>query len=326
MRVEEKDVNRLNQYLSKMYRSGDKWVAYEDSKCTVGSDNVATFKHIGKADNYCEMNSGDDYGNSDWRIFHFRPIINVIKSLSGDGSQPKGADLKRLEEQIREQSVVGTAHNWNQPIAAVLADGKYHPVGVNQQVLPWKDIDGYEVIAHFYPRGPIYEIGHGRKSHGQFGSYYEAQKCFEQLTEKYSNERNAPELKLIGKIKGQDLALNLEDFPESGTGVLFKMANHVYSEGRERKYVAEQKAELDKPVDIVQQKMAKYNLRTAVLEFFDGCLQKVAPAAKVPFMSFGTLSTAPVEIMSSVKQTVSADDQLSQGHEKRHSLRLKPGS
>lgn len=325
MRVEERDVNRLNQSLSKMFRSGDKWVAYEDYKCTVGPDNMATFKHIGKADNYCEMNSGDDYGNSEWRIFNFQPILNVIKSLSGDGAQPiSTADLKRLEEQIQEHSVVGTAHHWNQPIVDVLADGRYHPVGINQQILPWKDIESYEVIAHFYPKGMIYEIGHGRKSHGEFKSYYKAQKCFEQLMGKYSNDRDAPELKLIGKIKGQDLALNLEDFPESGTGVLFKMTNPVYTEGRERKYVAEQKAELDKPVDIVQQKMAKYNLRTAVLEFFDGCLQKVAPGAKIPFMNFGSLSSKPVEIVRSIKQTVSDDEQLNHGQVKKQGHRFKP--
>ncbi len=326
MRVEEKDIDRLNKSLSQSFRSGDKWVAYQDNKCTFGSGNIATFKHISAADKYCESNTGDDYGNSEFRHFQFQPILNVIKSLSGDGSQPKStADLKRLEEQILEHSVVGTAHNWKQPIVDVLADGRYHPVGINQQILPWKDIESYKVNAHFYPKGMIYEIGHGGKSHGEFGSYYEAQKCFEQLMAKYSNDRDAPELKLIGKIKGQDLALNLEDFPESGSGVLFKMANLVCSEGRERKFVAEQNAELDKPIDIVQKKMVKYNLRTRVLEFFDGCLQKVAPGAQIPFMNFGSLSSKPVEIVRSMKQTVSGDEQLNQAQEKKQGHRLKPG-
>jgi hypothetical protein len=329
MRVEEKDVDRLNQSLSKKFRSGDKWVAYEDDyKNTVTSGVIETFKNIGAANRHCENNTGYDYyGESESRHFKFQPIVNVIKSLSGDTSQPIGAaDLDRLAEQIHQHAVFTTAYHWKEPIVDVLADGKYHPVEVHQQILPWKDIESYEVNAHFYPKGMIYEIGHSRKSHGVFGSYYEAQKCFEGLMEKYARDSDVPELKLIGKIKGQELTRDFEDFPQPGTGVLFKMANPQNGEGGMKKYVPKQMAELDKPISVVQRKMAKYNLRTAVLEFFDGCLQKVAPGAKIPFMNFGSLSTSPVEIVSSMKQTVSGDEQLNQGQEKKHGLRLKPGS
>lgn len=325
MEIEESNVAKVINYLSRMFRSGDKWVAYNDYRSPVDSGNLTTFRQITSASAYCENNTGDNYGASEFRYFTFQPIINAIKALTGaDATVKTGTDMNRLNEQIQQHCVTDTPHNYKKPLVDLLSDGLYHPVGVKQQILPWKDMESYQVIEHFYPKGMIYEVGHSHRSHGDFGSYYEAQKCFEQLMDKYKEDRDAPELKLIGKIKGQDLALDLEDFPQPGTGVLFKMANHVFGESGQRNYVAEQKTELDKPVDMVLHKMAKYNLRTAVLEFFDGSLQKVAPGAKVPFMNFGSLSKKPVEILSSVKKTLSGDEQLSHDQEKRQNQRLKP--
>jgi hypothetical protein len=142
--------------------------------------------------------------------------------------------------------------------------------------------------------------------------------------DKYASDLDMPWLNLIGKIKGQVLTLNYEGVPLPGSGVFFKLAYPIDHDGSEPKYVAKQIADVDKPIDIVQHKMAKYNFRAASLEFFDGSLQKVASGARVPFMDFSSLSTRPVEIIPSLKQTVSANQQLNHGREKKHRHRFRP--
>jgi hypothetical protein len=325
MRVDEKEADRLNRSLSEKFRSGDKWVAYEDHKGTVSSQDITTFRHIGSARAFCEDNMGG-YGDEEFYHFKFKPIINVVKSLTGaDSPQKSQTGLNRLDDQIREHSVISTGHNYNKPLVETLPDGLYHPVGLKQQILPWTDIESYQVIEHYYPKGMIYEVGHGYKSHGDFPSYYEAQRCFDQLVDKHTNGPESPEIKLIGKIKGQDLALDFEDFPQLGTGILFKIANNVSGE-RPKRYEAQQTNALDKPIEIEQRKMAKFNCLKSTLEFFDGALQKVLPIAKIAFMNFGSLSLDPVEIINQLKQTVAGDQQLKQSEKTQsQGLRFKPG-
>jgi hypothetical protein len=326
MKVDEKDVERLNRSLSEKFRSGDKWVAYDDYNGSVSSGNVTTFKNITAANKYCESHTGD-CGEGEFYYFRFKPIINVLKSLTGaDSIQKSQPHLNKLDEQIQEHAVMVTAHNYDRPLVETLADGLYHPVELKQQILSWKDIDSYQVIEHYYPKGMIYEVGHGSKSHGDFPSYYEAQKCFEQLVDKHTSGTEFPELKLIGKIKGQELALDFEDFPQPGTGVLFKIANRVYAPHPEKRYEVNQQNQLDKPLDIHQRKMAKFNWIKSTLEFFDGALKKVLPNAKIDFLNFSSLSSRPVDIINPLKQAVTSDQQLTQGEKTQsQGLRFKPG-
>jgi hypothetical protein len=184
MEVEEKDVDRLVQFLFKKFRAGDKWGAFDDCIPTAGVNDITTFKHIAPANKYCKEYSGYMYGTSEHYSYYdcnFKPILNLIKSLSGDGSEPKSTrNLDRLAEQIQEHSLIAASSTfYHRAIFDLLADGMYHPVGVKQQIHPWKDIENYEVIADFLPERGIYEIEltHGRM--GVFGNYYQAQKCFE---------------------------------------------------------------------------------------------------------------------------------------------------
>lgn len=223
MNIEEKDVSTVNRLLSQRFCLGDKWVSWDDNG-SVKPGSLETFKNIADANQYCEERQSllpDD----DFRFFKFKPIINALKSITGASNKSKNqVDGELLDAQIKQYPI----HPFNNatPLAELLSDGQYHPVKIEQQILPWKDIEKYTVIEHEYPRGMIYEVGHSSILHGSFPSYYEAQKRFDELVAKNGSwQLYNPEIKLIGNIKEQKLDFNLEDFPQPGTGVLFKIAN-----------------------------------------------------------------------------------------------------
>jgi hypothetical protein len=320
MTIEERDVAAVSQLLSQKFSTGDRWVAWENSAIPTSTHDLVTFKSNVEANKYCE--SQIDYLSENLRSWSFKPITNLLKSISGPSTQQIGINPQKVQEAISNHPV--SAYSYNKSLPELLVDGQFHPVKIKQEMLPWVDISSFVVNEHHYPQGMIYEIGHTSKKIGEFDKYYDAQKCFERLIEKYNSiQYESPELKIIGKIKGQELALNFEDFPQSGTGILFRMANRGWEDPKVRKYEITQSNDLGKPIVIDQQKLAKYNRLTSTLEFFDGELKKVGVNDRIKFMHFGSLSVDPVQIVNANKQTLGVDqkDQAEQHKQRKRKFR-----
>lgn len=324
MTIEENDVNQVSRSLSQKFRSGDKWVAWASFNGSVCRENLMTFRKIADAYKYCDENTGQS-GEDDFYYYKFKPIINVLKDLSGASSLSQNRiDISRLEEQIKQYPI--EAYNNDKPLVEILSDGHYHPISIQQQVNPVADIDSYVVNGHKYPTGMIYEVGHSTRNFGEFKSLKEAQQLFDELVSKQDiSALGTPEYKLIGKIKGQALALDMEDFPQKGTGVLFQIANCLKNEDGVRKYEIQQVNGFDRPVEIELHKMARYNGHNSTLEFFDGELKKVAFNAKVDFMCFFQLSSDAVHINKPLQQSVSGENSSQKEDVKIEGRRFKPG-
>ena len=281
MLICQRDIDGLNGYLLHMLRSGDQWVAYDKNNGGPDAGNALTFLNLNAAGRYCELHTSF-YEPSPIECV-FQPIHNAIETLAGSPSARRNnTDYKKLEEVIKQYSL--SLHTKGCDIIEKLADGLYHPVAVTHTVLPWQDIEGYSVIELFPARKCAYEAGQLTTTHGGFTSYYDAQKCFQQLLEKYACRGVQPELNLIGQVKDPKPTLIADRFCLHEAGVLFKCATSgTYNSSGSQYEVAVMNAP-DKPIDLVQQKIVKFDGQTSALEFFDGALRKVTANAKVQFM------------------------------------------
>lgn len=307
MQVAELDVAKFTRLLTDKYKRGDRWLAYDRSQPAEAYDLLFnTFKDIASAQQCCEgmnMNAGFDEAYRDYTI---QPIINVLKSLSAVRKADSRIDAVKLNEQLSLYPISPLRKEDN--LLEQLADGLYHPVKYHKEVQPDKDTESYLVIEHKYPEGMIYEIGHSSLKHPPVPTYQEAQKLFDSMIEHYNGRQFQPEIKMIGTIKGQQLNLDFEDHPETGTGIVFSVANPLEKRGQYQTQIINKP---DSSIPIVLQKMAKFNRMNGTLEFFDGHLRKVAADAKVPFMPFSHLSTAPLEL---IKGSIAAGESHSYTH------------
>lgn len=300
MKIEEKDSRTFYRFLLQCYRAGDKWVAWDVYKGPVAPKDLMTFKYIEAANKFCDIHSGEV--GDEFYHFEFMPIFNVLKSLSGAiGFSQNTANIQKLEEQIRYYNI--DLYGIDQSLVSLLSEGIFLPITICQQI-PRIDIVSYVVIEHHYPQEMACRFCHSSINHGNYSNYQDAKACFDQLVEKFNKPGElSPEIKIIGKIKGQELALNYEDFPLHGTGVLFEMANASWNTG-EKRYEVEMNNEPDQPVDLYQHKMAKFNCRKSAIEFYDGALRAVLPDTRVDYMSFDNISTRPVKITDSLQRAI----------------------
>lgn len=293
MQIEEQDIRKIRRLLIEQRKAGYQWIAYDTFKPACTNDvYFNTFKDIDSAYQYCEeKNYSAGYGESNWD-YAFKPIINVLQSLTVTKKADKPIDSTILQEQLSRHLV--QPYKYCDNLATLLADGQYHSIK-HQQEIPVKDFDRFIIIEHKYPDSEIYEQGHSSLSHPSVTSFAAAQQLFDQIVQNYTGRSFQPELKILGTIKGQELSLNLEDFPHSGTGILFTVANADRPQGS---YISKQFNDPFQPTSVLQHKMAKFNRLTSTLEFFDGHLQKVAPSAKVAYMNFNHFSSAPLQVIS----------------------------
>ncbi len=141
---------------------------------------------------------------------------------------------------------------------------------------------------------------------------------------KHIRDGDKPDVMLIGKIKNEEVLFNKENRLDENTGVLFTYAYSDYLNEKTRIYKVDYLRPPDKPV-IKQTMLAKCDVHSSKLEFYDGELQKVEPGESIDHINLDSFSFEPVRIINTEKKTIAGDEKLNGEKHLKLSNRLKNG-
>lgn len=314
MVIDEKNKRELKAYLLREFCAGNKWVAFDHKAQHLTCDDVQCFRTLAAGSGFCERMRDDCYGQVEPSYYYLKHLGATLREMSGVSVSDK-IDTGRLQEEINKHPLEGCHERQN--IVNELAKGELCPAFYKKTIdLP--DIQNYTLIAHWYPRGLVYEIGHQFKVLNSFKELDEGLGVLKSEAAHVSRpvEGQRPELLLIGEIKNKKLQLDYEAVPDKNTGFVFAIANPQSHSAIESEYDI-QKLWTGKPFDLKEPLLAKFNTMNSSLEFYDGNLKKISPQDTIEYFDFRYFDTRPFQIVNLQKKTIAGDEQLNQQEEQQ---------
>lgn len=320
MIIDEKNKRELKAYLLRELCVGSKWLAFDDRVDYVTRHDVQCFRTLRQASAFCERVRDDCYGQVEPSFYDFKNLAATLRAMSGVSVADK-IDVKSSMAEIARHPLESFSKGEN--LVTELGKGELCPV-LYQKKVDLSDIENFRLIAHSYPKGSVYEIGHGFRVLKSCKELDEGLSCLKneaaQLSVPAGGQR--PELLLIGEIKNKTLQLDYEVSPDKNTGFVFARANpKSFSDARSEYEI--QSFWTGKPFDFKEPMLAKFNTANSNLEFYDGNLKKVSPKDVIEYIDLRYFDSSPAQIVN-LKKTIAGDERLNQEEAKqRLSYRLR---
>lgn len=314
MESEVKNINELREFLLRQFRCGDKWVAFDPFANRLTKEDVACFKTLEETSGHCETT-----------YMAFKSLAAALREINGESRQPL-IDRNKLQEQIAQHLVESFIPG--RDLVSDLGRGELQPVICNKLINPGTEIKAYHLIQHSEPNPVVGEYFNEWSIIGSYSKYGDAGESIKQKVKECLEWEawEMPNLIMLGEFKTQRAEFNERGWPERNTAIVFVTAR-PYLDQEEIKFTYQVNHLQDAEHPVLKQPMlAKFNMHSSKLEFYDGKLQKVDPGAVIEFMKIGFYDFQPLKIGNAQKNSITVDEKLNQQKKQlRHSNKMRNG-
>src|SRR6185312_6305783 len=160
----------LFKLLKKNLNAGKPWVAFRESYPTLGRFDLGCFKSAKDAENFCRPSEYEENSEFEYRSFKYTSIEPILKQLvSANKTHPLTlANRTALKEELANHSIGPNDNRPFQQWIDSMVKGELNAVTYKRTFIPKDEISEYHLHRHLYPRGTVYEVGHGRLPLGSF--------------------------------------------------------------------------------------------------------------------------------------------------------------
>lgn len=272
---------RTLDYLDLLEETGHKWVVIDQNADKLDRGNFFGFFSAGKAHEFCENSNAPSYfENEEYSSstrYSYLPLVD-FKAMVGPKIDDASSQVQRVVtiEELLVQKNLAPLPGQNTDLIALFNEERFVPMLWRKQISPLKDCDQFSIVEHTHEGGLIYEVGHAHRVLATTPHYSIAYSLLEITVDDAVPPRTALDFNLVGQIKGATLKLDMEGFPEQGTGITTVTVNNQYDMPLAKKdFVWHHLHDPDQLCSIDLYVLVRYNPVEGKLNFYDEQLNKV---------------------------------------------------
>ncbi|MGN6437264.1 MAG: hypothetical protein ACTHMM_12055 [Agriterribacter sp.] len=274
MKIRISSLDIVRKQMSKMFWSGYRWIAFNESGLNKKFSKHAFFCNYADAVNFCR------YPETNEGISKIKAIADLLKILHGRMITTQ--DRPIIEDTLNAYPLI--PFHQHEDLPAGLATQAYFPALWQTWINPLTNIGKYHII-ELPPKRKILVLEENEinilKSHALFKN---AINHYERLVKKSITRH---QLLLIGQFLNHKLVLSPKGQPTCNSGLLLYSTQHACS------FECLPINDICAPLRLSWPIIIRYNTKKNRLDFFDEKLKKIPPGTPNTYIDLGYLDYSP---------------------------------